>query len=108
VATMAVVDNTETVVGFIDMDCFYVSVEQNGPFGAEMRGKPAAVVQYNSSDPNTPDCPPEDRSRFGVRTGGIIAVNYAARAKGVTRSMSGKEAIAVCPEVLFVSFVLTL
>lgn len=89
----------ETVVGFIDMDCFYVSVEEQGPLGKEMKGMPAAVVQYNSSDPNVPDCPATDMQRFKVKTGSIIAVNYPARAKGVTRSMSGKEAIAAYPEV---------
>lgn len=90
---------TVRVVGFIDMDCFYVSVEEQGPLGSEMKGLPAAVVQYNSSDPNVLDCAADDMRRFKVKTGSIIAVNYAARAKGVTRSMSGKEALAVCSEV---------
>ena len=56
----------ECVVGFIDMDCFCefvanfdlitahkppfrpdVAVEANGPFSSEVKGKAAAVVQYN-------------------------------------------------------------
>eukprot|EP00438_Fugacium_kawagutii_P021041 Skav236148 [mRNA] locus=scaffold2146:157220:171958:+ [translate_table: standard] len=34
--------------------------------------------------------------------GGIIAVSYEARAKGVTRQMSGYEAKKVCPEIILV------
>lgn len=34
--------------------------------------------------------------------GGIIAVSYEARARGVTRQMSGAEAKKVCPEVILV------
>merc|ERR1719498_1621924 len=34
--------------------------------------------------------------------GGIIAVSYEARARGVTRSMSGREARKVCPDITIV------
>ena len=40
--------NARRVVGFIDMDAFYIAVEMQGPFKAQLHGKPAAVVQYNS------------------------------------------------------------
>uniref|UniRef100_A0A336MX77 DNA polymerase eta n=1 Tax=Culicoides sonorensis TaxID=179676 RepID=A0A336MX77_CULSO len=46
------------------------------------KGKPIAVVQYNE-----------------WRGGGIIAVNYKARAAGVTRHMRGDEAKQICPEI---------
>ena len=41
-----------------------------------LTGRPAAVVQYNT-----------------WKGGGIIAVNYEARAKGVTRNMRGDQVI---------------
>ncbi|ALC44947.1 DNApol-eta [Drosophila busckii] len=47
------------------------------------QGKPLAVVQYNP-----------------WRGGGIIAVNYAARAKGVTRHMRGDEAKELCHDII--------
>ncbi|KAL1245738.1 DNA polymerase eta [Trichinella spiralis] len=54
------------IVALIDMDCFYVQVEQrNKP---ELWGKPVAVVQYNE-----------------WRGGGIIAVDYEARHYNVKR-----------------------
>ena len=33
-------------VGFIDMDCFYVAVEQK--LNPALKGKPTAVVQYQA------------------------------------------------------------
>ncbi|KAF5281408.1 hypothetical protein FQA39_LY17804 [Lamprigera yunnana] len=63
------------------MDCFYCQVEEN--LDPNLKGKPLAVVQYNA-----------------WRGGGIIAVNYAARAKGVTRHMRGDEAKKHCPEII--------
>ena len=90
-ASKASSSSSESVVGFIDMDCFCessppelpnlgtlmstsaplprlalgfvdVAVEANGPFASEVKGKPAAVVQYNSSQVGgTPDCAPDDR-----------------------------------------------
>ena len=91
------------VVGFIDMDAFYIAVEMQGPFKADLAAdKPAAVVQYNSGEKNTADCAADDRKRFDVKTGTIIAVNYPARARGVKRNMPGREAHKACPELVLV------
>ena len=57
----------------MDMDCFYCQVEARDD--PALVGVPSAVVQYND-----------------WKGGGIIAVNYEARAKGVTRMMRGDEA----------------
>ncbi|TRY62599.1 hypothetical protein TCAL_10989 [Tigriopus californicus] len=75
---------TERVVVLIDMDCFYCQVETRA--NAALAGQPLAVVQYNS-----------------WKGGGIIAVNYEARAQGVTRNMRGDEARTKCPEIVLVS-----
>ena len=64
---------TERVVSLLDMDCFYCQVEARDNHA--LVGVPSAVVQYND-----------------WKGGGIIAVNYEARAKGVTRMMRGDEA----------------
>ncbi|GJN17620.1 hypothetical protein PR202_gb04701 [Eleusine coracana subsp. coracana] len=69
------------VIAHVDMDCFYVQVEQRR--NPELRGQPTAVVQYND-----------------WKGGGLIAVSYEARKFGVKRSMRGDEAKSVCP-VLF-------
>ncbi|KAF2897430.1 hypothetical protein ILUMI_08756, partial [Ignelater luminosus] len=70
----------ERVIVLVDMDCFYCQVEEKlNPF---LKGKPMAVVQYNA-----------------WKGGGIIAVNYAARDRGVTRHMRGDEAKQKCPEI---------
>ncbi|KAG5448481.1 DNA polymerase eta [Clonorchis sinensis] len=69
------------IVLLIDMDCFYVQVEQRSR--PETLGKPCAVAQYN-----------------GETGGGIIAVSYEARAEGVKRGMWGKTAISVCPNLI--------
>ncbi|XP_078462363.1 DNA polymerase eta [Lampetra planeri] len=71
----------ERVVALVDMDCFYVQVEQK--FNPQLKGKPCVVVQYK-----------------GWRGGGIIAVSYEARAFGVSRNMRGDEARKLCPELL--------
>ncbi|KAK3432509.1 hypothetical protein EUGRSUZ_D00012 [Eucalyptus grandis] len=68
------------VIAHIDMDCFYVQVEQRKH--PELRGLPTAVVQYNS-----------------WKGGALIAVGYEARALGIKRSMRGEEAKAVCPQI---------
>ncbi|XP_077554551.1 DNA polymerase eta-like isoform X1 [Haemaphysalis longicornis] len=60
-------------VALVDMDCFYVQVEQK--LAPEWNGKPCAVAQYNT-----------------FQGGGLIAVNYEARAFGVKRGMRGQEA----------------
>ncbi|XP_030550671.2 DNA polymerase eta isoform X2 [Rhodamnia argentea] len=71
------------VIAHIDMDCFYVQVEQRRQ--PELRGLPTAVVQYNS-----------------WKGGGLIAVSYEARKHGVKRSMRGDEAKEVCPQIRLV------
>jgi len=68
------------VIAHVDLDCFYVQVEQRKR--PELRGKPAAVVQYNS-----------------WKGGGLIAVGYEAREFGVKRSMRGDEAKKACPDI---------
>ncbi|EDW40583.1 GL25322 [Drosophila persimilis] len=71
----------DRVVLLVDMDCFFCQVEEKQQ--PEYRNRPLAVVQYNK-----------------WRGGGIIAVNYAARAKGVTRHMRGDEAKDLCPDIV--------
>ncbi|CAN1327876.1 DNA polymerase eta [Linum perenne] len=83
------------IIAHVDMDCFYVQVEQRKQ--PELRGLPAAVVQYNE-----------------WKGGGLIAVSYEARGFGVKRcvilgfhlfqfsSMRGDEAKQVCPQIQLV------
>ncbi|KAF8083126.1 hypothetical protein N665_0791s0023 [Sinapis alba] len=71
------------VIAHVDMDCFYVQVEQRKQ--PELRGLPTAVVQYNE-----------------WQGGALIAVSYEARRCGVKRSMRGEEAKAACPEIQLV------
>ncbi|KAK4399560.1 DNA polymerase eta [Sesamum angolense] len=71
------------VIAHVDMDCFYVQVEQRKQ--PTLRGHPTAVVQYNS-----------------WKGGGLIAVGYEARKYGVKRSMRGDEAKKVCPDIQLV------
>ncbi|XP_059065820.1 DNA polymerase eta isoform X2 [Cryptomeria japonica] len=71
------------VIAHVDLDCFYVQVEQRKR--PELRGRPTAVVQYNS-----------------WKGGGLIAVGYEARAFGVKRSMRGDEAKKACPDIQLV------
>ncbi|XP_045491464.1 DNApol-eta [Colias croceus] len=73
-------DPENRVVVLIDMDCFYCQVEEK--LNPDLKGKPIAVVQYNP-----------------WKGGGIIAVNYVARAMGVSRHMRGDEAKEKCPEI---------
>ena len=75
---------TQRIVALIDMDCFYCQVESR--LDASLVGKPMAVVQYNP-----------------WKGGGIIAVNYEARACGVTRRMRGDEAKAKCDGMILVT-----
>ncbi|CAG9783412.1 unnamed protein product [Diatraea saccharalis] len=77
-------DNDNRVVVLIDMDCFYCQVEEK--LNPELKGKPLAVVQYNP-----------------WKGGGIIAVNYVARAMGVSRHMRGDEAKEKCPDIILPS-----
>ncbi|XP_045176229.2 DNA polymerase eta-like [Mercenaria mercenaria] len=73
----------ERIVALVDMDCFYVQVEQR--LNPSLKGKPCAVVQYNP-----------------WKGGGIIAVSYEARNFGVTRQMRGDDAKAKCPDIQLV------
>ena len=77
-------ESCQPVISLLDMDCFYVQVEARDQ--PRLAGVPAAVVQYNT-----------------WKGGGIIAVNYEARAKGVSRSMRGEEAREKCPEIELVT-----
>ena len=72
---------TDRIIALIDMDCFYCQVEAREK--PELQGKPVAVVQYKD-----------------YKGGGIIAVNYEARAFGVTRNMRGDDAKEKCPDII--------
>jgi len=74
---------TDRIIALVDMDCFYCQVESR--LNPDLKGKPSAVVQYNS-----------------WKGGGIIAVNYEARACGVTRQMRGDAAREKCPDIVLV------
>ncbi|CAF0845242.1 unnamed protein product [Rotaria sordida] len=67
------------VIALIDMDCFYVQVEQR--LQPEFLGKPCGVSQY-----------------YTWKGGGLIAVNYEARDFGVKRGMRGEQAKELCPD----------
>ncbi|RXG67155.1 DNA polymerase eta [Armadillidium vulgare] len=71
---------SDRLIILLDMDCFYVQVEERD--NPEIKGQPAAVVQYNT-----------------WKGGGIIAVNYEARSFGVKRGMRGDEAKDKCPTI---------
>ncbi|KAK7359577.1 hypothetical protein VNO77_01538 [Canavalia gladiata] len=71
------------VIAHVDMDCFYVQVEQRKQ--PNLRGLPTAVIQYNS-----------------YKGGALIAVSYEARKCGVKRSMRGDEAKEACPQIQLV------
>ncbi|KAH7936176.1 hypothetical protein HPB52_019472 [Rhipicephalus sanguineus] len=67
-------------VVLVDMDCFYVQVEQR--LAPDWNGKPCAVAQYNT-----------------FQGGGLIAVNYEARAFGVKRGMRGEQAAKLAKDL---------
>ncbi|XP_039546355.1 DNA polymerase eta isoform X3 [Pimephales promelas] len=71
---------TERVIALVDMDCFYVQVEQR--INPELKNKPCVVAQYKT-----------------WKGGGIIAVSYEARAHGVTRNMWADDARTLCPDL---------
>ncbi|KAM7298563.1 DNA polymerase eta [Ixodes scapularis] len=68
------------VISLVDMDCFYVQVEQR--LAPKWKGKPCAVAQYNT-----------------FQGGGLIAVNYEARALGVKRGMRGEQALKLAKDL---------
>ncbi|XP_077093752.1 DNA polymerase eta isoform X2 [Siphateles boraxobius] len=70
----------ERVIALVDMDCFYVQVEQR--INPELKNKPCVVAQYKT-----------------WKGGGIIAVSYEARAHGVTRNMWADDARTLCPDL---------
>ncbi|CAG2101766.1 unnamed protein product [Medioppia subpectinata] len=72
--------SSDRVIALIDMDCFYVQCEQR--LAPNRWSQPCAVAQYNN-----------------WKGGGLIAVNYEARDRGVKRGMRGTDATALCPEL---------
>ncbi|XP_064788545.1 DNA polymerase eta [Oncorhynchus masou masou] len=70
----------ERVVALVDMDCFYVQVEQR--LNPALKNRPCVVAQYKT-----------------WKGGGIIAVSYEARAHGVTRNMWADDAKKLCPDL---------
>lgn len=70
----------ERVVALVDMDCFYVQVEQR--LKPALANKPCVVAQYKT-----------------WKGGGIIAVSYEARAQGVKRNMWVDDAKKLCPDL---------
>ncbi|VDN03998.1 unnamed protein product [Thelazia callipaeda] len=70
------------IIALIDMDCFYVQVEQR--LQPRLYGKPVAVVQHSS---------------VNHKGGGLLAVSYEARQFGIKRGMFGDEAKIICPEL---------
>ncbi|XP_008277752.1 DNA polymerase eta [Stegastes partitus] len=70
----------ERVVALVDMDCFYVQVEQR--LNPALRNTPCVVAQYKT-----------------WKGGSIIAVSYEARAHGVTRNMWVADAKTRCQDL---------
>lgn len=67
----------DRIIALLDMDCFYVQVEQRAE--PETWGRPCAVVQYTG--------------------GGVIAVNYEARECGIKRGSSVPDCKSKCPNI---------
>ncbi|KAM9345004.1 DNA polymerase eta [Symphorus nematophorus] len=70
----------DRVVALVDMDCFFVQVEQR--LNPALKNTPCVVAQYKT-----------------WKGGCIIAVSYEARAYGVTRSMWVADAKTRCPDL---------
>ncbi|RXN15452.1 DNA polymerase eta [Labeo rohita] len=77
----------ERVVALVDMDCFYVQVEQR--LNPELKNKPCVVAQYKTWKGGGPV----------MCFVSIIAVSYEARAHGVTRNMWADDAKKLCPDL---------
>uniref|UniRef100_A0A915EPQ9 Palmitoyltransferase n=2 Tax=Ditylenchus dipsaci TaxID=166011 RepID=A0A915EPQ9_9BILA len=69
------------IVALIDMDCFYVQVEQR--LNPELYGKPVVACQLSDN----------------LSPGGVLAVSYEAREFGIKRGMSAEEIKQLCPEI---------
>ncbi|KAL1466794.1 hypothetical protein MTO96_026426 [Rhipicephalus appendiculatus] len=76
-------------VVLVDMDCFYVQVEQR--LAPDWNGKPCAVAQYNTFQGG--------RSAHIQIICRLIAVNYEARAFGVKRGMRGEQAAKLAKDL---------
>ncbi|XP_062286488.1 DNA polymerase eta [Scomber scombrus] len=70
----------ERVVALVDMDCFYVQVEQR--LNPALKNTSCVVAQYKT-----------------WKGGSIIAVSYEARAHGVTRNMWVDDAKQLCQDL---------
>ncbi|KAK1905003.1 DNA polymerase eta [Dissostichus eleginoides] len=70
----------ERVVALVDMDCFYVQVEQR--LNPALKNTSCVVAQYKT-----------------WKGGGIIAVSYEARAQGVTKNMWVDDAKILSPDL---------
>ncbi|CAG2058606.1 unnamed protein product [Timema podura] len=82
----------ERIIALIDMDCFFCQVEER--LDPSLKGKPMAVVQYNKWM----------GGGINFHKGGrIIAVNYEARAFGVSRHHRGDVAKQKCKDIILVS-----
>jgi len=90
----------QRVVGFIDMDCFYVAVEIARD--ASLKGLPVAVCQYETWNRSLVDLPADADRRISTGGAGLIAVSYEARALGVKRGMSAAAARKICPKLITV------
>ena len=89
--------DSNRVICYIDMDCFYVEVER--ALDASLVGLPVAVCQYETWRRDTRDVAADACRRVVSGGAGLIAVSYEARAMGVTRQMQAAEARAVPPRV---------
>lgn len=91
----------ERVIGFIDLDCFYVAVERS--LDPSLIGIPCAVCQYETWRRDAPDLAADSDRRMVVGGAGLIAVSYEARARGVKRGALAPDARKACPELVVVS-----